>query len=497
MKILLYLTAIAIGFTFVQEPINDPDLGWHLFGGAWISNFGYLPRSDVVNSFNSVWRDYHWLAQIVIYQLYDLGWYPLLKIAYAALVAYLFKVVLDIILTLGGRNISFTISLVVFLLCVALIAPHLAIRPQVMALFLIALALRAFLHGKREHEPLLIVGLALLTAVTANIHVYWVIFPFIWGALRVIPALLRQRYSRKYSLLVLAVLFCCGALSPYGLNNYLIVWDYLQTDPYLSANIDELRGGFRQGGSLPYLLAVYLLILLPFLPSKRARADCGRAFLALSGVVLTIYSAKFAPLLALFSLPFLIRHILRPLRKVVPRLVHEEQTLFGILAGTVLLASILVSAWNWPSMAPQSDPDLTRRASFTADLPVQACGAASQTFSSLRSKQRTHWRILTHFNDGGWCRWGAYLANPLLDMRVTTDGRTQDADPRNIERSSAIYNLEGDWQKTLADWAPEFILARNASPFQTLLAKDPAWREIYSDRIYKVFVFERPNLPRG
>ncbi|MCB0318971.1 MAG: hypothetical protein KDD56_09455, partial [Bdellovibrionales bacterium] len=70
-QLILIIIATLSGLCFWSRPPYDPDLGWHLNGGAWILNNlsqgnnlnQALPSFDFINSFNPIWHDYHWLGQ--------------------------------------------------------------------------------------------------------------------------------------------------------------------------------------------------------------------------------------------------------------------------------------------------------------------------------------------------------------------------------------------------------------------------------------------------
>ena len=103
-KFVLSIVAILSGLCFWQRPPHDPDLGWHLSGGAWIweklSNGiplnQALPSFDFINSFNPIWHDYHWLGQIVLFYIYDKIGYTGLHIVFAIFMALVCLSVLSI-----------------------------------------------------------------------------------------------------------------------------------------------------------------------------------------------------------------------------------------------------------------------------------------------------------------------------------------------------------------------------------------------------------------
>ena len=192
MNFIVYLTVIALGLSRWALPINDPDLGWQLLGGQWILEHHSLPSYDFINALNSNWHDYHWLAQIVLYKLYSIGGFELLKFAYGLFMAAFFCLVTNVFHKALGLKPSLIVWALCSILACFLLAYISSIRPQMLALFGVALSLR-ILQNRASISQLL--ALFLITALLANLHVYWLLIPALWLALRIIPGLLRPKNS--------------------------------------------------------------------------------------------------------------------------------------------------------------------------------------------------------------------------------------------------------------------------------------------------------------
>ncbi|RMG40689.1 MAG: hypothetical protein D6719_10240, partial [Candidatus Dadabacteria bacterium] len=212
-----YFIAIIIGLGFWHYPANDPDLGWHLFGGAWIFNHGRLPTEDVVNTFNKFWHDYHWLGQIVLYKIFTLAGYDGLRIALALVMAALSKVLLDIIYISMERQQSVLLAMVFYLASITLINAVTSIRIQMLAVLIIALTLRRLIQKPTASE---LPWLFFLSALLVNIHVYWVLIPMLWFFYRCVPRLAGERnLSPAYVWGGALLLGLAGLISPYGIVN--------------------------------------------------------------------------------------------------------------------------------------------------------------------------------------------------------------------------------------------------------------------------------------
>ncbi|MCB0340167.1 MAG: hypothetical protein KDD53_11210, partial [Bdellovibrionales bacterium] len=303
-RYLLYLFAITLGFTFWTHPVRDPDLSWHLLGGEWVLNHLAVPNSDFINTFNTTWVDYHWLSQVLLYLLYSFGGFWLLRVAHGFLVAYLFLVLLDICVYSMGRRTS-NLLLAVFLsgatLCLSFIS---TIRPQMIALLIIACTLRRLIQKPERSEILFCFA---MTALCSNIHVYWIFIPYLYFLYRMLPCLFRGKPSWKTPLLGSLILPFAGFLSPYGWKNYWIVWTYLNMPEFLTNSINEFKSLLAMNGPGPWLMLGYCIAIGRTFRAKRALVLLPSSINAIIGPLLAILRVKFISLFAILSLPYLVR----------------------------------------------------------------------------------------------------------------------------------------------------------------------------------------------
>src|SRR5262245_10964453 len=130
MHFLVRIAAVFVGLSFWIGGITDPDLGWHLLGGAWISAHRAVPEQDFINLFNERWHDYHWLAQIIFHRIYVAGGFPALQIFFGLLMAALLSLVLDLTLGQLGARASSLLSFVVVIVASEVLSPVCSVRPQ-------------------------------------------------------------------------------------------------------------------------------------------------------------------------------------------------------------------------------------------------------------------------------------------------------------------------------------------------------------------------------
>ena len=481
-QILFYLGALAIGLSFWMLPANDPDLGWHLTGGGWIVQSGALAQDDIVNTFSAFWHDYHWLGQIALYKLYSVGGYETLRIALGLTMAALFLVVVNIILRSSRGRIDL-VTILFFLATFVLIRHVTSVRLQALSLLAFALTLQRLIQAPRKWElPYLFV----LTVITVNIHVYWVLIPFLWLLYRALPRLYRKRTSSSsYAWSGFLLLCLAGFVSPYGLIpagielpspllNYAVLWDYLTMPLKLKETIGEFRGSLASEQFTPWVVLLVLVYMVRSFSLKHAKVRLPQFLTALVFGFLAIRGLKFVSLFAVGMLPWCIS--LR--RDLFGANLTTSARLSSPLLSALLAIGVTSSYIHYPGRFDNDDQ-------IYDYCPIDACRAISDlNFDSKRG----HVRVLTHFNYGGWCRWAAFEKDSTLDLRVTTDGRTQGIPPEHFLRSYDVFNLKGDWFRILRTWNPDVVLAHKSSALANfMIFATSHWHLAYQDRNFAVF----------
>ena len=478
MRKTLYIVSLFLGLSFASRFIRDPDLSWHLFGGAWILTHNSLPHFDPINTFNTNWFDYHWLAQIIFITLYEWGGFPLLRITLAVLVAFTLKVVTDIICIASNNKAPQIYALFLLVAFGVLLATVTSVRPQMISVCFIAVTVRQLIQPKKKYELVL---LAVLTVLLANMHVYWVMIPFLWGVFRVFPQLF-SKATFSYSLVGIALLLICGVISPYTWKNHLLVWEYLTISEILRSRISEMASSLRFGGYVPYLVIAYLVALARLFTIKRIREKPAEALLAVIAPILAIHSIKFVPVFGLFALPFLVRSGTDNLARIAPLMSQKENKTVTFMSFALVIITVCISIAKFPYNEEQKKEKVLHKL-----FPIEICSEIP-SLALKPFEETSHVRILTHFNYGGWCRWSIYKKDSQVDIRVTTDGRTQFVDPMRIKRGSDLYRLKEGWEKTIEDWNPQAAVVKKTQPlFQALQLRND-WKVVRSDEHFAIFV---------
>jgi hypothetical protein len=480
----LLLLAVLWGVSFWATPAHDPDLGWHLLGGSWILEHGAIPRHDIINAFRLEWHDYHWLAQIPLALLYRFGGYEALRIALGAWMVILFLSVIALVTRAKRGPIGWYSALVV-VSAWFLMSEIVTVRPQLVALVLLAVALAVLVRRPAHGElPLLFV----LTCLAVNIHVYWIFIPYLWFLYRVCPRIVRQHApSAVYAWGGLFLLGSAGLVSPYGifaprldfelvLSNYALLWDYLTMPEVLKSSINELRSTLASTSGVQIVVLLYLVVIARTARWRRFLADIGAGMAMITGLLLAVLGIKYVAVCAICCVPYLVRH---PLRIAVGR-----SSLLPV-ASVALCALALFFGYRAVTTWPLTHPNNQLIDRF---VPYTGCGALA-ALDIPRRPDRADLRILTHFNHGGWCRWALYEKERNRDFRVTTDNRTQGVPGEHYTRSFELFGVKGQWLRTLAEWAPDVAVVQKGYPLAQFMGLSPdRWRKVFEDEEFAIFL---------
>lgn len=503
----IYLLAALFGLTFWAHGPLDPDLGWHLLGGAWTIAHSGPPRADFINAFAPYWHDYHWLGQVLMAEIYRFGGFPFLSLTFGLVMAVFSVVLAEIVLLRRSARSSEFVTLVVTAIALLSLQAIASIRPQIMSLLIVALAYRHLLKGGSKWE---LPFLFLLTALAVNIHVYWIFVPYLWFVWRCSPRFLNENTTPAgYAWGGFFLLLAAGMVSPYGLlsgdfsahellQNYAVLWDYLQLPPQLANSIREFRPTLAAGGIGAVVFLAALLIACRGARWKRIQARPESSLTAATGFVLAFTKVKYLGLFAIFTPTALADHLSRIMRLAKPRDVTSTKgaprpakrskflrradifaatTAYGVAALALFYCIV-----QWPF-----------RADLAEDLPVlypiNACAALAD--AKITGAQGPI-RVLTDFDYGGWCRWAIDQRAPGLDVRVTADNRTQLVSDRHHRETFELFGLQRQWLPILQRWNPDAAALSKDTPLAQVLALAKGeWRMAYQDDNFALFLRNR------
>jgi hypothetical protein len=480
-RIFFQLSIALLGLSAWGNTSYDPDLGWHLFGGAWIVAHQQLPFEDFINAFRLFWHDYHWLAQIMLYAIFKVAELDGLRFLVGITGALLGLILFSIANKTNRSEANPLRSFFWAALGLMIIRPYLLPRPQIFSFLIIAAILSCLLSAPRRRHLLAALAGALCCI---NMHVNWILIPLIWFSMRVIPAFLLKR-ERLFSSIGFSLLIFVGFSDPYVFIfqdpwiAYRLLIDYATLSPELQKEIGEMRSIYQATAKEIVMISAFIFTGSCSLIKGHVKEQSSTISLFFFGSILLFSMLKFMPIFAIFALPAAIIGTV----EIESLLLKRRSALPPRIAYFATVTSLIVCSL----LATIGSPFLyDSNRNLWAFLPRQECERIAEISPVSQDKQNPV-RILTHFNEGGWCRWFAFQRNPSAQILVTTDGRTQDFPEDMLRQSFEIFEGRGNWIKSLEEWQPDYALVPRISSFTDILGKAPEWQLLSESRFHKLF----------
>lgn len=484
--LLLTISLFLYGVTFWAFSPVDPDLGWHLLGGRWTSERGEPPNRDFINVFGGYWHDYHWLAQLAMFQIFKWSGFQGEMVALGVLMGVT-AVMVGLVTKLSAPYVRDTYPpitpAIATLLAIGSVASH---RPQLLSLLLLLCGqIIILLRLSRIKELSFFIA---LVALSANVHVYWVFLPILWFAYRG-ETLLKSK--GPFSLLLSIVLISAGALvSPYGLlaplfgwelslttvlSNYVVLLDYALLPPTLAAQISEFRSSLADSGPPRWVLLGSLVIAARWGGRWMFVGRRGDLWCYLLGFFLAVTKVKFIAIFGILSLPLHARIVLRVARDF-PQIRELSSAHITKLIGAAAMVLFVLAVRNSPSVSYEPDD-------LSIMYPIAACAEVVKI-----SNQELPVTVLASFDHGGWCRWAMTKEHPEFNGRVFVDGRTQGKNDEYFKQVFDLFGLRGNWLKTLREWNPDYAALQKDTPLAQFMALAPdQWQLVFQDGNFALF----------
>ncbi len=482
-KSYLYLLAFIIGLSFWHWPTFDPDLGWHLLGGKLTLLNGKVPDIDIINTFNQNWLDYHWLAQIIFFKIYNSFGYIGLQIFHGITCAFIGVSLLKLIFIIQKNNNTFLSSLIVLTICMLLLNEVSAVRPQIFAILIIINVFSLLLSNKCHKTELALSFLAAI--VLCNMHVYWIFIPFLWLTLRVFPRYIdNDSFSLGYAWGGFLLIATAALLSPYGilpfgpenkfiLANYALIWDYLLMPGELRNYINEMKPGLAGSHIIGLSFIFIVSTVIIYLREKSYKKNYLYFILFFISGILFIRGLKFVSIFTVLSTP------------IFTIAFHNLNFDIRFKKIATIFFFLLLAFFSYKTIVNFPTDESIQR---SEGLPIEACSKIP-TLNIQPRNGRKHVRVLTHFNYGGWCRWQMYEKDPNFDGRVTTDGRTQFVNPKHFTKQYKLHALKLGWFETLKKWDPDIYLVHiDTGLAQFLIKAQSNWKLVHQDNFFALFV---------
>ncbi|PWH14610.1 MAG: hypothetical protein DDG60_07605 [Anaerolineae bacterium] len=467
LSLLDWLIPVLVFFLLSRTPA-DADMWWHLRAGKemWENQQILLTDTFSYTQAGNPWVNAFWLAEILLYGIYQLGGFLGLSLFVACMAALTFGV-----LYFRVRQQAPWSGALITLLAAITAAPVWGPRPQLFS-FLLLTILDLLLAHPNHHLLRRVIMIGLLFALWANLHGGW-----IWGILLLIAhlaghlfeSLQTQSISRStiFRLLQQSAILLTAGLAV-GLNpNGLWLWRLPFHTVNVSMQIQEwLSPDFHRVDFHPMLWMLFLL--LGSLNFGKERLQWAELFKIIGFVYLTFVAQRNIAPFAIVTAPVLARTThsafqtlglyfltAQPVRRPV-------NTIFNALLVLVLLGLALFR------LHLLSTPALVEK-----DYPAKAVAwLKTQSFSGP---------LFNSYN------WGGYLTWSLPEMPVYIDGRADLYGEAMLREWHAIVGGTPHGLTALEKRQIKVILLEPTWPVVRLLPTQ-GWSEVYRDETAVIFV---------
>jgi hypothetical protein len=450
--------------------LNDPDVYWHIATGRWMVAEHAFPRYDIFShtALGQPWVSLEWLAQILLFCIYDwFGWRGLILLS--GLVTALTFVLLYALL---ARELRASVALGTATLSLAF-SNHFLARPHLLTFPIIVVWTASLARASEENRrPSL--WLLPLMVLWANLHGGFTLGLALAAGFG-LEATLAASSSQRRRVAVEWLSFWIGALlagciTPYGYQ-YLLQTFHVLDLADLPGQIGELRPmnpytDFKQEVILLCLMAMGLFF--------GVKIGLVRVLMIFGLLHLALQHVRGLAIFALV-LPLMLAHplqqqfaFLRPTSDPLPlfdRRRFQPRATAIALAATLAVACLLGTAYV--VLRPADSP------------PGYLAPAAALDYAA---KANVTGPVLNDFNFGGY----------LIFRGIPTfiDGRTL---PFGKQFAHDFFDANGvgagDKLERLADaHHVSWTLLRPSTPAALYFDHSPAWRRLYADDVAVVHV---------
>ena len=389
-----------------------------LVGGREIANHGLPHRETLTVMAHGVrWIDQQWLAQILFYDLFQIGGYRLILLVHVALIASAFGLALVVARHRGASPLS---VFLVACLCFFVAPWGWQMRAQSFAPLLFVLVFGLLIADGRAPSRRVFLVLPLLV-VWANLHgsvALAAALVALYGLVRVVDRT-RREPVKGLALMVLAPL--AVLCSPYGLSLVHYYSELLINPPFRNRIVEWTAPSPRPITALFYLLAFLTVWSLGRWGRKLSRFECLALLVTLASALSATRNIVWFGLAALVLLPVLLDETRISSAAGAHPAVRRALGLTALAGLTVTLVIVAAkpAGWYdhlWPNGAQAAISTATR-------------DPASRVFASEKYADWLLWR------------------NPKLAGRVAFDIRFELNSRAQIRRLSNYFGRIGpNWQ---------------------------------------------------
>jgi hypothetical protein len=398
-RLWIVIAVVLPGLVALIVPMPAVDLAYQVRVGGDILLTGAVPVVDTwtFTVAGTSWVDQQWLSQVLLALGYGAGGWELLAVVRAGLVALSTGLLVAVAISRGAApRTAAILSLAAFML----VAPGMALRPQLLGIVLFAAIL--LLVALRERHQRAYLAAPLVIVAWANVHGSFVLGPLVLGYAWA-EDLVAGRPGATRSLVVFVAGTLATLLNPYGAG----VWVYaagIGANPGVTQMVTEWQrtSPLRMPGGMFYPAAIAAFVLLV---RGRSRVSLPAWGLALVLTAMAVWAERGVAWWAM-GMVYLLGGVLAsaPGEAAGTAPVRRASRLNGAIA--VLLGVLVLVALPW-----WRPPDpLTGRAGLLSYAPS---GLARELGSTVTPGQR----VVVAQTWGSWFEWAVPQAAYFVDSR--------------------------------------------------------------------------------
>lgn len=451
---------------------TDADYWWHARTGRYIAETGGVPTTDPFSHTvaGRPWVSHEWLTDLVLYAV-ERGTGYVGNVALFGLVG-----VLTLLATYAAcrrRGVGELGAALLMLWAFTMMLPMLNVRPQLVTMLFLATSALLLTRYRQDHDRRALWAFPPLLALWVNLHGGYVIGLVLLGLTVAGETIARWRGEAAAPIRPLLVTTILAALAtlltPHGLDALRYPLTYVGAGNASMRLVQEWQSpNFHQPAFLIFGASLLLLLVLGL-----GRRPLGPTDI-LWAVVLTLMSLRSLRHIALYAV------VVLPL--LGARLQAELPALRQpfLNARRPLVVALLALTWLLPAVA------IAGVAAAPARLQTGRAPSAAGYPAGAVAYIRAHDLRGNLFNQ---YHWGGYLIYELApDPRVFIDGRADPFGDDLVVRFRETTQLRPGWRRTLDDYAVDLVLMEKESPLAAALAGDPAWQEVYTGEVERLFV---------
>jgi hypothetical protein len=475
-----YLAVALPVLAALLAPLPTVDLAYQLRAGGEILDRGAIPSVDTwtFTIAGAHWLDQQWGAQVVLAIVFRIAGWTGLALLRALLVGLVFGLVLAAIRE-RSPGISSRVAALLAITALIVAAPALALRPQLFAIVLFAMAVLVLALIRSGRQPGLVWLLPVLSAAWVNVHGSFPLLLVLVG-LATLEDVLAGRGLDRRLLAAGGIMAVATLVNPFGPG----VWAYvvgLATSPVIGARVSEWQPPSPTDPSGAVFFASVLAVAA--IVAWRLRSGVGRGLPVTSAlptlVVFALLALTTGRGLAWWALaaPITVAGLLPPATANPARVARRSpvNAAIGTAIGLVALAALPV----WRPLGPVGAP----------------LGALAEAPQGIASELRT-------LPDGArvWNPqlWGSWLELAVPGVRVATDSRIELYTSGDWDDAQLVALARPGWDDVLARYDVDAVVVRHDSDIllEEALRASRRWDNPYVDPDGSIWV-PRPSPVGG